>query len=513
MSLKGSLVVSRTSSDVEISLLSSSHSEAETLPSHLKEIITNTIPNAVYYIAPVLILTINIHFISIRGTVEEVDAVGLGNTWLNLTSFCIVLSLNSGTTAFISQAYGAKDYKLVANYFHKGLVLRILNLIPSYVLVLLCKPFFSLIGVEEPVAELAAVYCRWGFLALIGISLFDTLKSYIMGHSIFFPLMVAQLIATASHWGWCTLFVLYLDGGLKGAAIATGATQITGLILLSFYYAFSPALKKTRRWPRRSLFKGLWNQLKNESYVASFMYLEWMSYEICVVLAGQFPEEDLEVQVLVYNIVSLVFMPIVALSVVGTTVIGNALGQNNVKRAKGLMRALLIWAFLLIVGTMALLYVFRREAVGFYTHKPETIEIAIPVVIIYICCIPADFLQVLFSSIIKGIGKEKSGSIMFVIAFYCLGLPTACVLAFKFHLYAKGLWLGMGLGMIAMCIMGGILLARTSFAKQAQEVSERMESDRNAQAKRSRSEYGTTVENHGSEFNSKTVTFIGVASN
>ena len=86
------------------------------------------------------------------------------------------------------------------------------------------------------------LYCVCSLPALLSISQYDTRRRqlFCLGHSnaAFF----AQIIALVFHFGWSFLLIVYLRGGVYGAAAALSITYTTAFIVQEcyvFYYKWS----------------------------------------------------------------------------------------------------------------------------------------------------------------------------------------------------------------------------------------------------------------------------------
>ena len=56
---------------------------------------------------------------------------------------------------------------------------------------------------------------------------------------------------------------------------------------------------------------------------------------------------------------------------------------------------------------------------------------------------------------LRGQGRQKIGGYINLVAFYCLGVPMAYVLAFLYHLGVGGLWLGITSALVMMSVCQG----------------------------------------------------------
>ena len=85
-----------------------------------------------------IIESINLVFINNKPNPEVAvtAAVGLGNATMNLVGFSFIYGFNSALDTLISQAYGAKDYKLCGLYRTKGMFILTIVCIPVLIFML-----------------------------------------------------------------------------------------------------------------------------------------------------------------------------------------------------------------------------------------------------------------------------------------------------------------------------------------------------------------------------------------
>lgn len=442
-----------------------------------KVLIVDSIPNIIYGVAVFLLLTINMHYLSKKGRVAEIDGIGLGNTWINATTISVILALNTGLTTFASQAYGAKNYRLVGLYFHRAIIIRMILIIPSYCLLLASYRIFLALNVDDDVAEQAHIYCVYSLGAMIAMVVYDSIKSFVIGHNVFYPILAIQLVVTFSHWGWCELFIDYMRLGVKGASFAFTLSQTVGAIIIFVYVKFNKFYSNTFFMFNEESFQGLFSQFKNECLVGAFLYLEWVAYEICTLMAGRFDKYQVAAQVIVFNIIALIYMIPMGLGICTTTYVGNAIGDKDVKTAKNYIKASVAICTFLVIIEMIVIILIKRDFIEFYDHRAKIYTVTAPVLTIYIIALPADFYQLIFASVLKGIGQEKQGSVIFVICYYFVGILLAYIFGVSLNMYDRGIWIGMGVGIYLMFILSLILVLNSNFRKQCESVDERLNTD------------------------------------
>ena len=444
---------------------------------NFKEILLNVIPSTLYLFAQFVMPLVNLSFVAANCSNVEVDGVGLGNTWLVAVSLSLVLGLNTGTSTFGAQAFGANNYATFALYFHRAFLMRIAMFFPSYALCFISYYFFRLIGVEEEVALAAWEYCVYSVIALIGLSCYDTFKAFIIAQNIFIPPTIVQGVMCVVHYFLCMLFVEKLKLAILGVGLAFGIAHVFGAICLLIYIFVNKEFEKTRLPPTKECLQGWWGQLKNEFYIASFVILEWMAYEFCTMISGQFDRVQIAAQSFTYAILYVLSAPLLGLTVVGSIYIGNALGLKDYAKTVAVTKALYATSAIIIIFQACLIY-FPREALArLLTPNVEVQDATIAALLVYLIFMPIDVLQLTTTCILKGAGREKVTALLYLIAFYAIGLSSAYLFGAVVKLYTRGIWLGIGMALISMGAMAGYLLWKTDYRKQIEDVETRLVKD------------------------------------
>lgn len=449
-------------------------------PSFIKclwKVLISTLPNAAYSFFQCILIIINVHFVSSDENEKMVAGLGLGIVWLTATTCGPILALNTGTTVLASQAFGALNYELVPVYFYRAIVLRVLQSIPCYIFCACSVWIFKLLDFDETVAEAASACCVYSFIAIIGIIIYDTLKAFVNAHALFFPIMIIQLIVVVAHWFYCKFFAETLNLGITGVTIAFGISQLTGGVILIGYVLLSKNFKKTLKWPHKNILRGIWTQFINEIYISSFIMLQWIAYMLCVLMGGGFTLKEVVSQTFIYNIALLLFAPILALSETSMILIGKALGRKEALKAINISKALITMTVIFLLIEILLLLLFTHDMVRFLIKDEGIIEDTTSTLMAYIWLMPADFIQITFTSILKSAARERIGALMFFLSFFAIGVTVAFVLGLLLRWAAHGIWIGMGIGIYTMAFLAGMLLWKTDFECQIRKIDDRLVSD------------------------------------
>ena len=127
------------------------------------------------------------------------------------------------------------------------------------------------------------------------------------------PLYV-QLITLILHIFWCYLFITVGGWREVGAAMATNITYVLNMVLIDFICCNKKSLnlpdgKKTHQMiPDMRAFDKMGNYLKKGLPGACMLCFEWWCFELLAIFSGLMSVEALAAEVIVVNIVTLIFM-------------------------------------------------------------------------------------------------------------------------------------------------------------------------------------------------------------
>jgi MATE family multidrug resistance protein len=70
-----------------------------------------------------------------------------------------------------------------------------------------------------------------------------------------------------------------------------------------------------------------------------------------------------------------------------------------------------------------------------------------------------DGLQVVSAGVLRGAGDTRAPLLVNIVGFWCIGLPTSLVLAFRLGFGPQGLWWGLvvGLGVVAVVLLSRVV--------------------------------------------------------
>jgi hypothetical protein len=194
--------------------------------------------------------------------------------------------------------------------------------------------------------------------------------------------------------------------------------------------------------------------------------------------SGSYPPEEMGAMILFIILLEILSNFPLGVSETLTTYSSNAMGERNLTKARKylLVAGLLISGMILIFD--AVLFFFGWEIAEFFTTNDQIKAIAENLAGLYVFILPGDFLQNMLGGYIRGTGREKLGSISFLVCYYVIGLPLSFILGNIYGLRCTGLWIGMGVATYCMLLSCVVIVYSTNLRFQVTKVSFRMRKEK-----------------------------------
>ena len=151
---------------------------------------------------------LNLYFVSSYNDPLLVAAVGLGNACSEFFIASIIITLNAGLCTILSQANGAKQPKIMAKYFEKGLVINIVVIVLGVALLLASEHLFMLLGYDPALSTMASKYIKYIIPSIVAMGMFDMLINLAQAHLIFVmpPSFSSSVLLLSAHFHTSSLF-------------------------------------------------------------------------------------------------------------------------------------------------------------------------------------------------------------------------------------------------------------------------------------------------------------------
>ena len=379
----------------------------------------------------------------------SLSAVGIGSI-LYFLMFPLIMGVTTGGIAIIARRWGEKNYKEAERAFENLYTLLILISIPIAIFAVFYGWLLpTALGAEEVVVKEA--------------------YRYIMGVFLFYPFAVFQVVYHSSlraagdtrtpmfidlfanswnvFWNYTLIFghFGFPELGVMGAGIATGSSYLLG----TFIYLILLHGKKLRLSLNilsrekikveivKKLFKigipaGIERGMRS---LTSFLYAF-----LIISVSGSLGYSSFQVGL---KAESLAYMPGFGFSIAATTLVGQYLGEKNLKKAKKatIEAAKMCALFMGITGGMMVL--IPTYLAGIFTDDPQIIHLAS--IYLFLMGFTEPALGVLFTLAggMRGAGYTTMPMIINLTGLFGIRLSLATVFAYPLGFGLVGIWLGM----------------------------------------------------------------------
>lgn len=329
-----------------------------------------------------------------------------------------------------------------------GLSSSLLFLILIWILIFLL-PYM---GINPKLYEGTKVYLQISSFSLIGAILFQTLKEFLQGFGeILFPnLLIGSFILV--NVGLDILLVFGFGPipamGIAGAAYATIILRTLMAIVLLIYvlrkYSLGLSIKI-------DLFKEVW-KLGLPTSMASMM--EILIFSLVTVLIGQMTVLDSAAHNIALQLATTTFYVPFALSSAASVKVGWAYGNKSWEDIENYTSGAVLLS-MIFMSIAALAYILiPLPLVRIFTDKAEILEAGTYLLATVALFQIPDGLQVTLFGVLRGMNQVKKPFIWVTFSHYICGLPLGCLLAYHYNWGAKGLWVGLavGLSVYSLCL-------------------------------------------------------------
>lgn len=437
--------------------------------SHLAEELVETlrlaVPMILTQLGQIAMVTTDLALIGRLGE-DAVAAAALAHT-VYFVSFTFGLGLVSAVAPLAAQAFGAGDIRRIRRSLRVGLWVSLLISLPMMASPLYGERILLALGQAPQSAALAQRYLfglAWGIAPALGFAALRGLMGAVNRPQAPLWITFAAIPANA-----CLVYLLIhgLFGlpelGLLGAGLATTlvnfGTFVAALAIVAFRKPFADYQPLARLW------RIDWPLLRELVWIGapiSFsLLMEYGLFCSASLLMGLIGTTALAAHQVALQITAVLFMIPLGIGLAATVRVGHALGRNE---PAGVRRAGLVAAALGIglVTLLTLAIVIERHALarlffGSGAGSAASVELTGTLLLVGATFFIADGLQAIMGGALRGVNDTRMTLLFAMTGYWCVGFPSAWMLAFHAGLGAVGVWIGLALGSF---VYAGLLILR-----------------------------------------------------
>ena len=369
------------------------------------------------------------------------------------------LGIVSIITPLVAASHSKGDKENCGAILSAGVRIAIFTGIIFIGIAYLLVEIFYVFDQPKDVVPLATEYLVIITFSAVPLLLFRSFKHFAEGLSQTKPAMYVTYASVVINFflNWILIYgkLGFPALGLAGAGYATLLTRCimaVGIFVYVFRHPdFKPFLTKFS-WLKNT--KAHINEILRKGLPTGFqMFFEVSAFAGTAVMMGWLGEKPQAAHQIAINLASITYMAATGFSIAGSIRVGNAYGAGNMKQIFRAGTAALVLGFAFMLICCLAFIIFNDPLVHLYNSNPEVVHIATTLVVIAGFFQLSDGVQVVSLGALRGIGDVNIPTIITLFAYWIVALPVGYFLCFSLEWAAKGMWVGLLLGLTFSAIL------------------------------------------------------------
>lgn len=336
---------------------------------------------------------------------EALAAVGAsGSTTFFLISF--LMGLTNGASIIMSQCFGCGMYdEMKKSVTGLAYILAVFSVLITILGIAITNPILHLLNTPSGIFEDAATYLRIQFTGVIGIAVYNGCAALLRSLGDSKTPLYMLIIASITNVVLDLVFIVNLNMGVAGAALATVVSQVLSAGLCIVYiakYKKKLSIENLPTRPEKRMVIKIFRLGIPTALQSSLIALGGMSVQS---LVNSFGAQTMAAYTAASKIDSMAIQPIVSVATALSVFTGQNVGIGNLERIKTGLRQTLCVMLGICVTIAVLIVIFRTGLLTlFLKGADKSIEIgATYIAIIGIAYVIAGVMQT-YLNVIRGAG-------------------------------------------------------------------------------------------------------------
>ncbi|MDB4874225.1 MAG: efflux family protein [Gemmatimonadetes bacterium] len=428
-----------------------------------RAILVLAVPMVLEMIMESVFAVCDVFFVSKLGA-SAVATVGLTESWLTLV-YAVAMGLAIAGSALVARRTGERDREGAARAAGQVILLALLvALVLGFAGATLAPHLLSLMGASSDVLATGTSFARVMLGGQVTIVMLFVINAIFRGAGDAAIAMRVLWLANAINilLGPCLIFGLgpFPRLGVTGAAVATTIGRGTGAL-----FALSRLLKPGSRIDihvrHLRLDSALIARLVRLAWSGSIQLLIGMGSWIALIrILSTFGSNVLAGYTIGIRVIMFALLPAAGLANAAATMVGQALGAKKPDRAEQAVRMAGTYNMVVLSVVGALLAVFSPHIARLFTQDPAIVPFASDALRIVACGFPFYAWGMVISQSFNGAGDTRTPTVLNLLVFWCWEIPLAYVLAIRFGMGPRGIYLAIAIAFSTYAIAGALVFRK-----------------------------------------------------
>lgn len=379
---------------------------------------------------------------------RHLAAAALVNSVMNIP-FVLGFGMTMSVSQTVAVANGRKDDPKVSHYLYNGFFLCAIAAVIIALVLNFSKTILFHLGQDTEVAALGVPYLQIMGWSIIPMMLFIGIKQFTDGLERTRTAMMLSIAALPINI-FLNWLLVYGNWGfprleLTGAGFGTLITRI--LILLIFiivlfvhpFFSRYMALRKDQWQLKMHTIRELLRIGVPSSLQAA---MESGAFAVSGIIIGTLGAVQLAAHQIAISCASVAFMVSWGLAQGGSIRVSNAWGRNHWKEIDVIGKSTLLSGVGYGIFGVLFFVIFRDILPMAFNNDSAVMPLA-SVLMLYAAVFQiSDATQAIGVGLLRGVKDVKIPTIYIAIAYWVVGIPVGCLMAFTFKMGAAGMWIG-----------------------------------------------------------------------
>lgn len=404
-------------------------------------------------------------FVAAKHSTDTLAAISIA-TAIFMSIFIAGLGLLSSISPVVSNLRGQRQK--TKNLFAISIIYSLILSAIFFLIIRISLPFIEQIGLTPTLTPMVKQYLDIASYSIFGAYIFNALKEFLQAYEIVILPNLISIVAIFGNLILCFILVFGMFGfpalGVKGLAItAVIVRSLMGLVLFLYCIKFFKGKIDKATNYIKDLIKIGWP-------ISIALFLEFSGFNMTAILVGKISSALAAAHNIIITFAGVTYMVPMSISNAMAVKVGYANGENNFLNLKRYSIAGVFLILMFMSFTAFLFVAIPKNLIEIFTNDIAVLTLAIPVMLIVACFQIFDGLQIAFSGILKGLKATKPIMLTTALAYWIIGIPIGCILAFKYNIVLAGFWTGLAIALfVASIVSGGIIIIKLKKLKKIYE--------------------------------------------
>lgn len=387
--------------------------------------------------------------------------------------FVMGVGITIAVSQLVSQANGQRDSQLVSHYLFNGFCLSAIAALLISLGLELGKDVLFHLNQDPEVAMLAVPYLRLVGWSIIPMLLFIALKQFADGLEYTKTAMILSLIALPLNFflNWVLIFgnLGFPRMELVGAGWGTFITRavifiILGLVVLRHSTFTRYVAVRKKQWIIK------WKTIKELLHIgipsSMQISMEAGAFAVSGILVGTIGAVEQAAHQIALTLASVTFMAMLGFSQAASIRTSNAFGRKNWPLISLISRSSMVVALGYGIVCALIFILFKNQLPYIFNDNLEVVTLSALLLLYAGIFQISDSIQAISAGLLRGIKDVRVPTLFIFIAYWVVGLPIGCLLAFTFDMGAVGIWTGFIVGLTVSAIFLYLRVKKLTFSEK-----------------------------------------------